>query len=151
MEPPTIGAHLQKFIFALQWVHQGIPNFTKLVAPLHYFMERVYAAAENIRKVPSLDLCLHHSYGSNKKTDRSQPSNRHSPNRLLWLTVTSRNVYEFIRTLLTLFCTVFLLKYRTRTRKNGFRKTFTSRFRFCPAVSTAPKWVGPSWRNRPSP
>ena len=42
MKPPTNGANLQQFICALQWVKQGIPNFTELVAPLHEFMERVY-------------------------------------------------------------------------------------------------------------
>lgn len=39
MEPPTTGAHLQKFVCALKWVKQAIPNFTELVAPLFEFME----------------------------------------------------------------------------------------------------------------
>ena len=42
MEPPSSGSNLQQFVCALQWVKQGIPNFTELVAPLHEFMERVY-------------------------------------------------------------------------------------------------------------
>lgn len=46
MEPPTTGAHLQQFICALQWDKQAIPNFTRLVAPLHYLMERVYDLTE---------------------------------------------------------------------------------------------------------
>lgn len=45
MEPPTTGAHLQQFICALQWVRNGIPQFTELVSPLHEFMERVYDRA----------------------------------------------------------------------------------------------------------
>lgn len=42
MEPPTTGAHLQQFVCALQWVKQGIPNFTELILPLHNFLERIY-------------------------------------------------------------------------------------------------------------
>ena len=42
LEPPSSGSNLQQFVCALQWVKQGIPNFTELVAPLHEFMERVY-------------------------------------------------------------------------------------------------------------
>ena len=45
MEPPTSGANLQQFICALQWVKSGIPNFTDLISPLHYFMEKVYVRA----------------------------------------------------------------------------------------------------------
>lgn len=50
MEPPTTGAHLQQFLCALQWVKKGIPNFTELVAPLHDFMETIYALAEKRTK-----------------------------------------------------------------------------------------------------
>lgn len=42
MQPPTTGSHLQQFVCALQWVKQGIPNFTRLVSPLHEFLELVY-------------------------------------------------------------------------------------------------------------
>lgn len=35
MSHPTIGANLQQLVCALEWVKQGIPNFTNLVAPLH--------------------------------------------------------------------------------------------------------------------
>lgn len=42
MSPPTTGSNLQQFVCALQWVKQGIPNFSPMVSPLHDFMERVY-------------------------------------------------------------------------------------------------------------
>lgn len=42
MEPRTTGANLQQFICALQWVKKVRPNFTKLFAPLHDFLEHVY-------------------------------------------------------------------------------------------------------------
>lgn len=45
MEPPTTGSHLQQFLCALQWVKNGIPNFTDIIQPLHTFMERVYTRA----------------------------------------------------------------------------------------------------------
>ncbi len=50
MAPPTTGAHLQQFVCALQWVKQGIPNFTELISPLHDFMERVYTLTEKRTK-----------------------------------------------------------------------------------------------------
>lgn len=34
MKSPSIGAHLQQFICALQWVRQGIPKFSNTVSPL---------------------------------------------------------------------------------------------------------------------
>lgn len=42
MEPPNTGSELQKLIYALQWVRQGIHQFTELVPPLHEFMEYFY-------------------------------------------------------------------------------------------------------------
>lgn len=45
MEPPTSGANLQQFICALQWVKNGITNFTDLIYPLHDFMEKIYERA----------------------------------------------------------------------------------------------------------
>ena len=45
MEPPQTGANLQQFVCALQWVKNGIPEFSRLVAPLHEFLERVYTFA----------------------------------------------------------------------------------------------------------
>ena len=46
MEPPTTGAHLQQFLCALQWVKQGLPQFSDLVKTLHEFMERFLERAE---------------------------------------------------------------------------------------------------------
>jgi transposase InsO family protein len=45
MAPPRTGADLQQFLCALQWLKQGIPNFTALVAPLHDILEIVYDRA----------------------------------------------------------------------------------------------------------
>lgn len=43
MDAPTASTHLQQIRCALQWVKRGIPNFTYFVAPLHDFLEGVYA------------------------------------------------------------------------------------------------------------
>jgi len=45
MEPPTTGAHLQQFLYALQWVKNGIPNFNNKIYALHDFMRLVYERA----------------------------------------------------------------------------------------------------------
>ena len=45
MGPPTTGAHLQQFLCALQWVKNGITQFSELVQPLHDLMEQVYDRA----------------------------------------------------------------------------------------------------------
>lgn len=45
MEPPTHGGELQQFLCALQWVKTCIPEFNKLVEPIHLFMEKVYDAS----------------------------------------------------------------------------------------------------------
>lgn len=45
MKPPTTGSEMHQFICALQWVKNGIPTFSALVALLHEFMERVYEQA----------------------------------------------------------------------------------------------------------
>lgn len=50
MEPPTTGANIQKFVYALKWVRKGIPNFSELVALLQDFMERVYDLVEKRTK-----------------------------------------------------------------------------------------------------
>ena len=41
MQLLTNGAHLQKFIFALQLAEQAIPNFTELGVPLLGMLVRV--------------------------------------------------------------------------------------------------------------
>lgn len=38
-------AHLQQYLCALQRMQTGIPEYSTLTAPLHDFMERVYAVA----------------------------------------------------------------------------------------------------------
>lgn len=50
MEPTKTGAHLQQFICALQWMEQGIPNFTNLVISFHDFMECIYGFTESRKK-----------------------------------------------------------------------------------------------------
>lgn len=45
MSPPTTGAHLQQFVCALNWIRTSIPKYAALTAPLHDFLETVYAAA----------------------------------------------------------------------------------------------------------
>lgn len=42
MESSLTGAHLQKLIYAQQWVKNGVLWFIKTVTPLHDFFERVY-------------------------------------------------------------------------------------------------------------
>ena len=69
MEPPTTGANLQQFICALQWVKQGIPNFSELILPLHDFMEHIYGLTSNRtkRSVSRIQL-KKHGWG-NKELD----------------------------------------------------------------------------------
>lgn len=43
MACPTTGAQLQRYLSALQWMRNAIPEYTKLIAPLHDSLERVYA------------------------------------------------------------------------------------------------------------
>lgn len=50
MQPPSTGGQLQKFMCALQWVKQGIPNFTTLTDPLHCFLENIYSHCEKRTK-----------------------------------------------------------------------------------------------------
>ena len=50
IEPPTTGAHLQQFLCALQWVNNGITQFSELVNPLHDFMEQFYDRADKRTK-----------------------------------------------------------------------------------------------------
>lgn len=70
MEPPITGANLQQFICALQWVKQGIPQFTDIVSPLHEFMERVYERAGK-RSKKSVSIFELSSLGWGDKEDRS--------------------------------------------------------------------------------
>ncbi len=44
MEPSANGAHLQQFVSGLQCVRLSIPQFAKITAPLHEFLEKVYRA-----------------------------------------------------------------------------------------------------------
>lgn len=37
------GAHLQRFVFALQWVRNVIPYFATIIQPLQEFMEKIYS------------------------------------------------------------------------------------------------------------
>lgn len=45
MEGLINGAHLQEILRAMQYVRQGIQPFTKIMEPLHEFMERLYDRA----------------------------------------------------------------------------------------------------------
>lgn len=65
MEPPTIGAHLKRFYWAIQWVKQAIRNFTELVALLHDFMQGVYGHMTKCAKHP-LDHVLLDSHDWDK-------------------------------------------------------------------------------------
>jgi len=51
MSPPTTGADLQQFLCALQWMKTGIPEFNRLIEPLHAIMEEVYTRAGKRTKV----------------------------------------------------------------------------------------------------
>lgn len=69
MEPPTTGVHLQKLLCALQWVKQGIPNFTELMVPLHDLLERIYDQVEK-RTKQAVSLILLSDQGWSK-TERT--------------------------------------------------------------------------------
>lgn len=60
METATTGTHLQQFLCALQWVRNGIREFTDLVQTLHEAMERVYARTGKRTKhtVPHIQLSI---------------------------------------------------------------------------------------------
>ena len=67
MEPPTTGGHLQQFLCALQWLKQGIPNFTELVSPLHEFMERIYSKiGKRTKRAVARVLLSDHGWGTNE-------------------------------------------------------------------------------------
>lgn len=65
-EPPTTGSELQQFLCALQWVKNGIPNFSALVAHLHEFMEKFYEhvgkrTKRAVANVQLTNLCWSHT------------------------------------------------------------------------------------------
>lgn len=80
MKPPTTGAPLQKFLFAMQWSKIGIPNFTEFIAPLQKFMEQIYTQTgkRTKRAVASISLSslnwidLHQSPSEKCKTALAQ-------------------------------------------------------------------------------
>jgi hypothetical protein len=45
MEPPTKGDELLQLVCAAGWMRHAIPDFTRLVAPLHKVLEEVYTLA----------------------------------------------------------------------------------------------------------
>ena len=47
---PTKGGELQQFLCAMGWMRSAIPEYTRLVAPLHAMLERVYAEANGRTK-----------------------------------------------------------------------------------------------------
>jgi len=51
MAVPTTGSELQQFLCAFQWMRTGIPEFNRLIEPLHQFMEEVYSKAGKRTKV----------------------------------------------------------------------------------------------------
>lgn len=64
MQPPNTGANLQQFLCALQWLKQGIANFSELVAPLHDFMETIYSLTEKrTKRSVSRVLLADHGWG----------------------------------------------------------------------------------------
>lgn len=42
MEPPTNGAHLQQFVYAMQSVSSAVPSFSAGIISLSKFLEKVY-------------------------------------------------------------------------------------------------------------
>lgn len=50
LEPPTTGALLLQFVYSMQWVKNGIPQFAGPIEPLHIFMERAYSCTEKRSK-----------------------------------------------------------------------------------------------------
>ena len=50
MQPPTNGAELQQFVCASNWMRQCIPEFTRIIAPLHELLELVYKTANSRTK-----------------------------------------------------------------------------------------------------
>jgi hypothetical protein len=45
MTPPVTGADLQQFFCALNWMRSALPEFSRLVGPLHDLLEVVYQRA----------------------------------------------------------------------------------------------------------
>jgi len=45
MATPNTGSELQQFLCAFQWMKTAVPEFNRLIEPLHLFMEEVYARA----------------------------------------------------------------------------------------------------------
>jgi hypothetical protein len=62
MEPPSMGAELQQFVCALNWMRTSLPKFSQLIAPLQAILELVYQAAGGQRtrtasaKIPLIDV-----------------------------------------------------------------------------------------------
>jgi hypothetical protein len=50
MTPPVTGAALQQFVFALNWIRSALPEFSRLVGPLHDLLEAVYQRAAGKRR-----------------------------------------------------------------------------------------------------
>ena len=50
MAEPTDGAQRQQLFCALQWVKTGIPNFNRIVEPLHEFLEKDYVRSKTHKK-----------------------------------------------------------------------------------------------------
>lgn len=53
LEPQATGPNQHQFLHLIQRVKTGIPDFTKLMSPLHEFMERVYETSAK-RSKPAL-------------------------------------------------------------------------------------------------
>lgn len=58
MAEPAYGSQLQKFFCALHWVKTGIPGFSRLVEPLHLFIEKLYARAGTRKKLRIARIAL---------------------------------------------------------------------------------------------
>jgi Reverse transcriptase (RNA-dependent DNA polymerase)/RNase H-like domain found in reverse transcriptase len=73
MSPPQVGADLQQFICALNWMRTSLPAFTTMIAPLHCLMEKVYVRAGNKRtKAPVAKISLGDAGGTEEHTQCSQ-------------------------------------------------------------------------------
>lgn len=109
MEPPTTGAHLQEFIFAMQWMKTSIPDFSNLIAPLHDFIESVYEHVRKRTKIAVASIKLQRMGWQNPESDAFETwktalanlvtlADRHEKQRLSIFTDASDTVWSRIVT-----------------------------------------------------
>lgn len=69
MEPPSTSTHLQQFLCTLQWVIQGMPDFSGFVKPLYDVIERMHSTAGKRTKQAMGQIQLaEHGWSTSERT-----------------------------------------------------------------------------------